>query len=582
MIRPFRYVIGLLAALMLFAAACGDDKSGTESTATSTSGPAATTPATTKPPVTGGTITFGSYSKISGLDPIVGLGHGTSGGIPMQAVFDALMRYNPTTKKYDPQTAASLVANADSTEWTLKIKPNIKFSDGTDYDADAVKFGINRHRVGGGIPPAQCAEWVACPRNVTSSANYVLLIKDISVVDKLTLKFTTEPWTSFPYLLSSEAGFIPSPTALKKMCVDPTKAINSCEFNLKAVGAGPFMVESYKPDDVITVVRNPTYWNGPVYLDGIRFLDSGDSGGLKSLESLQAGTTQAAFLRDAAAVADAKAAKIPGFTTPNMGGSILFMNIAATVQCAGGAPAPLCTGKPDGPTPSQPNTKDLKVRQAVVAAIDPEVVNQRAYGGKAKASSAWFTSEFPWDPKVPGAKFDPEAAKKLVAEAKTAGWNGTVRLLFVNTQVSRDMGLAVQTMLQAVGINAPMEVKEATAQQGVVISTKDFDLTTWGIATGVDDATLFSLVQNLKSDVTSNRIGFKSAIVDQALNDIRVSKTDAEKTAAYKKIAEEVAAQLPWVNLAQIDEYSAVSTKVQGATFGGRGYIFFDKAWLEK
>jgi peptide/nickel transport system substrate-binding protein len=579
--QPFRVGIALLAAVMLFAAACGDDKSDSESSGTTT-GNAGTSPATTKPPVTGGTLTFGSYSKISGLDPIIGLGHGTSGGIPMQAVFDALMRYNPTTKKYDPQTAQSLTANAESTEWTLKIKPNIKFSDGTDYDAEAVKFGINRHRVGGGIPPAQCAEWVACPRNVTSSANYVMLIKDIAVVDKLTLKFTTEPWTSFPYLLSSEAGFIPSPTALKKMCVDPTKAINSCEFNLKAVGAGPFMVESYKPDDVISVVRNPTYWNGPVYLDGIRFLDSGDSGGLKTLEALQAGTTQAAFLRDAAAVADAKAAKIPGFTTPNMGGSILFMNIAATVSCVGGAPAPLCTGKPDGPTPSQPNTKDLKVRQAVAAAIDPEVVNQRAYGGKAKASSAWFTSEFPWDPKVPGQKFDPEAAKKLVVEAKAAGWNGTVRLLFVNTQVSRDMGLAVQTMLQAVGINAPMEVKEATAQQTTVISTKDFDLTTWGIATGVDDATLFSLVQNLKSDVPSNRIGFKSLVVDQALGDIRVAKTDAEKTAAYKKIAEEVAAQLPWVNLAQIDEYSAVSTKVQGATFGGRGYMFFDKAWLEK
>jgi peptide/nickel transport system substrate-binding protein len=501
----------------------------------------------------------------------------------MQAVFDALMRFNPTTKKYDPYTAESLTANAESTEWTLKIKPNIKFTDGTDYDAEAVRFGINRHRVGGGIPPAQCAEWVACPRNVTSSANYVLLIKDVTVVDKLTVKFTlTDPWTSFPYLLSAEAGFIPSPTALKKMCADPTKPVNQCDFNLKAVGAGPFMVESYKADDVISLVKNPNYWNGQVYLDGIRFLDSGDSGGLKTLEALQAGTTQAAFLRDPAAVADAKTAKIPGFTTPNMGGSILFLNIAGLVTCAGGAPAPLCVGKPDGPTPSQPNTKDLKVRQAVVAAIDPNVVNQRAFAGKGKAGSELFTSEFPWDPKVPGPKYDPEAAKKLVNEAKAAGWNGTVRLLFVNSQSSRDVGLAVQTMLQAVGINAPLEIKETTAQQQTVVSTKDFDLSTWGIATGVDDATLFSLVQNLKSDVTSNRIGFKSPIVDQALVEIRTAKTDAEKVAAYKKIAEEVNAQLPWVTLGQIDEYSAVSPKVQGVTFGGRGYIFFEKAWLEK
>ncbi|TML13520.1 MAG: hypothetical protein E6G39_09945 [Actinobacteria bacterium] len=155
----------ILAAIGLIAAACGDNKSGGTSAATTGgTATAATSPPTTKTPVTGGTLTFGSYSKISGLDPIVGLGQGTSGGIPMAALYDSLVRYNQDTKKYEMRTAESVTPSADSLEWTVKIKPGIKFTDGTDYDAEAVRFGMNRHRVGNGIPATDCALWWACPR----------------------------------------------------------------------------------------------------------------------------------------------------------------------------------------------------------------------------------------------------------------------------------------------------------------------------------------------------------------------------------------------------------------------------------
>ena len=99
-------------------------------------------------------------------------------------------------------------------------------------------------------------------------------------------------------------------------------------------------------------------------------------------------------------------------------------------------------------------TKDLKVRQADRRRDRPEGRQRPCLRRQGAGESELFQSSFPWDPKVPGPSYDPETAKKLVTEAKAAGWNGTVRLLFVNTQVSRDIGLAVQTMLQTVGINA--------------------------------------------------------------------------------------------------------------------------------
>ncbi|HUP73654.1 MAG TPA: hypothetical protein VM282_11500 [Acidimicrobiales bacterium] len=91
---------------------------------------------------------------------------------------------------------------------------------------------------------------------------------------------------------------------------------------------------------------------------------------------------------------------------------------------------------------------------------------------------------------------------------------------------------------------------------------------------------VFALAQNLRSDSPSNRVGFKSPVVDQALKDIRAATTDAEKTAAFKKISEEVNAQLPFVTIAATEEYNAFTPKLQGAV--GRSYIFFDQAWLEK
>ena len=122
-------------------------------------------PTTTLPPQTGGTLRFGAYQHIAGLDPLVSLGSGTSGGIQTAAIYDTIMRYDVATKTYTPQTAESVVANADSTEWTIKIRSGIKFTDGTDYDAAAVQFGLNRHRSGvpGGPTAANCAEYVACP-----------------------------------------------------------------------------------------------------------------------------------------------------------------------------------------------------------------------------------------------------------------------------------------------------------------------------------------------------------------------------------------------------------------------------------
>ena len=118
---------------------------------------------------------MGMYSETAGLDPVVSNGGGTTGNTELMAIYDTIMRYNTIEGKYEPQTAESLSANADNSEWTLKLKSGIKFTDGTDYDAEAIVYGLKRHVTFGG-----------------RSSSLVANIKTYTVVDKLTVKFTFE------------------------------------------------------------------------------------------------------------------------------------------------------------------------------------------------------------------------------------------------------------------------------------------------------------------------------------------------------------------------------------------------------
>ena len=571
--------ISIVAALTLVAAACGDDDGGDDAGTTTPNG---TTPTTTLQPQSGGTLTFGAYSHIPGLDPMVALGSGTSGGIQMAAVYGTLARYDTTTNKYTPEMLESFTPNADSTEWTLKIRSGIKFTDGTDFNAEAVRFGMNRHRVGNSLNASTCAEYIACPRSTRSSSIFMALVKDIQAVDALTVKVTlNEPWTSFPYALASEPGMIPSMTALKKC--NGAQPPTNCEFNLKPVGAGPFMISAFKVDEAIELVKNPNYWAGPVYLDGIKFVTLLDLGGDKTYDAFKTGTLQGAYLRVASAVASAKKDKVTGLSAVDQMGENMLLNIGVSVTCAAGKPEPLCVGKPDGPTPTTPATAPLKVRQAIVAAFDPKAWNERVYQGNGLTGTQMFQESFPWDPKVPGPKYDLDAAKRLVTEAKAEGWNGTVRLLFTNSPVDANAAVALDGMLRAAGFNTVVDTsKESTAQQAIVVGSKDFDLSRWGTATGPDDSALWSMAQNLESTSGANRVGFKSAAVDKALKDLRIAKSDAEKTAAYKVIAEEFNKQIPWINFAAIETMKAFSPKVHGVTASHRQFIYFDKAWMEK
>jgi peptide/nickel transport system substrate-binding protein len=561
--KRFIRATAFATALGLLAAACGDDssKGSDASTGASGTGAAGTTAATTTlAPVKGGILTIGTYSEAPGLDPITTSGAGTTYGMELAAMYDRLILWDPIAKKYEPRLAESFTNNADFTEWTLKIRSGVKFGDGTSYDAEAVKFNLDRHKAENSVLRGPLSN-----------------LKDVAVVDPLTVKITlTDSWPGFLSLLAASPGMVASPAVIKAQG-------KGFPVNPAGAGAGPFQFDSLKPKEALTLKRNPSYWGGEVYLDGLKFVLLG--GAQANLDALKAGSIDATFLREAAVIDEAKKAGFKGLSNVQNIGEMILINAGVEVTCTGGKPEPTCAGQADGTKiATKTPGSNLKVRQAVFAALDIAQIDQRANNGKGIPATSVYDTSFPWNPNVTVPKADPAKAKQLVQEAKSAGWDGKIRLSCTNTPQRQGTAIAVQTQLTAAGFEVDMTRSNLDVNQVIadVITNKNYDLACWGASTTPDDYAYVQLDSLLRSTSGSNRTGYKSATMDAALNEAKKASTDAAKTAAYKKIGEVLIADAVFAPIAHAEEYVTYSSKVVGARATSAGTLEFSKAYKVK
>jgi peptide/nickel transport system substrate-binding protein len=160
----------------------------------------------------------------------------------MGNMYEQLLRINPpgSAEKFTPLLAESWETSPDGLVWTFHLRQNVKFHDGEPLKADAVKTSIEAAKD-------------------HSGASFIWLPLDkIEVVDDLTAKFTLTYAAPLDLIVSSLYGaWIISPKALQAAAADD----KYFEAGLEA-GTGPYMLESYTPDQEVVFKRFDDYWGG--------------------------------------------------------------------------------------------------------------------------------------------------------------------------------------------------------------------------------------------------------------------------------------------------------------------------------
>lgn len=501
----FLRVLALLLAFALVAAACGgdddDDGTGTETPADD-GGAADTDPEPEDPEpgddstddaadeggadddgasedaaacdatVPGTQIDYGTFAPNRAFDPTRSSG-ALVGGTEIAAVYDVLFIFDPETGEIVPHVAESLEPNEDFTQWTLKLRDGITYSDGTPLTAQLVSDNIDRYFEEG---------------VTNTSGGFLQFITDRTVVDDLTLEMTlSTPIAEMGLIFADEPGMVVNTNAigddLDAFGVQPPDA----------AGLGPYIVERNIPGEETVLTARQDYWGGPVCIETLRFVWI--PGSQPTYEAWQNGDLNVAFLRDPVVIAASREAGDEGFFFNQDGGLMYSFN-----------------HRPER------GTSDPRVREAVSLAIDETILNDRGYQGALQARKSYIGegSRF-FSDAVEAIPTDAERAATLVEEAKADGWDGTIQLEVQSSPPSPDIALAVEGMLEAVGIEVEpsvLPVGENIAKLG----EGDFDLIQTGFNSGPGTGVL-SLVRNLSSTSPTNRNAYASEEMDALLNE---------------------------------------------------------------
>jgi peptide/nickel transport system substrate-binding protein len=531
-------VISVVALFGLIAGACGDDgdeaASGTDDE-TEDAGGAADDGECTEDRV-GGSISLGMFGDLAAFDPVSAAAAGTSGGVELAAVFDTLMRWNPETGEHDPRVAESLEPNDDFTEWTLTLRDGVTFGDGSPLTTEAVRFNVERHQ-----DPANSSRALALSNTIS----------EMEIRDDLTMVFTLdEPWTQFPYLLANEPGMIVNPAAIQDLGED---------FGLMPTdgGVGPYEVARFSPGEEIVLEAKDDYWNGVVCIEQLRFTRI--AGGEATYDAFRQGEIDMAFVREPAVIAQAREDGVAHFSEADSAGSVVLIN--------------------NGVGDTHPPTEDVRLRQAIVHAIDADLFNERIHDGTGLPTSAVINEDSRYYQGLEGPETDVDRARELVEEVKAEGeWDGSIDLLCGNTPSGVESGVLIEAMLEDVGFDVTVEGVDAPQQR--VIFERNYELACWGL--GIREANAWvTLFNNLHSESLSNWIGYSDPQMDQALDDMKEAATPDDELAALERIQEAWNDTAPLATYEAVEQVALWRDEIKNLVFTQNWMVYFDAAYIE-
>jgi peptide/nickel transport system substrate-binding protein len=353
----------------------------------------------------GGTFVFGIDSDPIALD--AALSPDTSAGRVVNQMLEGLVELAPRRTSVVPKLATSWKTSKDGLTWTFSLRRDVKFHDGTPFNAAAVCFNFERWYGFKGSLQGAAYLWPLVfgafrkPDRSIPGRPATRLYRGCQRVDDLTVRLRlARRTTSFLAALAYPNFGIASPTALRRYDADAGEADANGLFHpagtygtAHPTGTGPFRFKSWRPGREVVLVRNPGYWGPKAKLDRLVFRTIADR--TARLHALERGTIHGldeALVGAAATIRRNPSLKLVDRPSANVG----YVGINQTI-------APM---------------NKLLVRQAIAYGLDRATVVRSFYEGRGRLADQVLPPAFVgYAKRVKEYRYDPARSRALLRRA---------------------------------------------------------------------------------------------------------------------------------------------------------------------
>lgn len=495
-------------------------------------------------PSTGGDasdrIVFAPNTDAQTLDP-QHMNDNTSEQV-IRMIYNSLLKFNEKTEIVG-DLAETWEVSEDGKEWTFHLKSGIKFHDGTDLNAEAVKKSFDR---------------LINKDNALAQFQSFEMITEVKAVDELTVKLITkEPFGAFEAIMASTSAGIISPKTIDAYGKELGKTAEA------SIGTGPYRVVEWKKDQQMVLERFDDYFGEKGATKTIVYKPIPEAASrVMALETGEVDVIQqipAKELKRLESNQELEIVKIPSNNQRQFRFNV-----------------------------SKKPFDDPRVRQAVSYAIDRQAILDNVVTGLGELSTSalakvtWGYHDFGVIP------YDPEKAKKLLAEAGYP--NGFQTKISTTERYIQGVELAeaIAAQLKKVGIEASIDVKEWSeiVQEWSGLAPEEFqqEIFIMGAAPSTLEADKGMRTIYATAKTNEQNYGFYSnkefdGIIHQAMKEI-----DPDKRKALYKRAQEIVYLEDPVAFWLYDGYVIIAKKklVKGVTVSPLSLVTFEKAYLEK
>ena len=477
-------------------------------------------------------ITYAQRAAPRGLDPAL-IDDGESSK-PICQMYEGLLKYGDNNTEVEPCLAESWEVSEDGLTYTFKLRQGVKFHDGTDFNAEAVKYNVDRQTV-----------------NKTEDMLYAdFVFGDVAacnVIDDYTVEIVLNK-VSTPFLnnlaMSLGAPMV-SPTACEA---------NNNNLNEAPCGTGPYKFVRWDKNEAVVMERNEDYWGEKGVAKQIVFKTITDNSA--RVVALTNGEVDIIDGIDANVVDQVTSAG----ALLNMAEGMNINYLAYNTQ----------------------RITDPEVRKALSQAVNvPELVASLYRGYASEATSILPTFMPGYSADVKQVSYDPEAAAQTLAD------KGVTELHMLaytnprpyNTATGQTLAEALQGYYEKVGVTCSIDSYDWTTYKEKV-GTGDYDVCLYGwIGDNGDPDNFMNLLAS--EDIEINVAQYSDEEFNTMLAEAASTPNGEERNAIYAQMEQKIADECVWLPISHQENLSAYLSNVHNYIAHPTGNVFLSQTYKQ-